>query len=334
MEREGSTCSEEVLKFIKEEPAKCLNLYWQRFLFFWSNQEIPNNMNYDLIRSYSWILKMPFILSFGFIASLALCGFFLSLSQWRRLFLLYMIISGFMVATLLVSVLGRFRLPIVSPLIIFAGFTLFWWYEKIKKKGFVMLFLSVILLFFSTIFVYFQSVTNIFYPHFNPKGVVVDLPDRIIFRDDRDIYGSDFNLNNTIKKEIMIEAEPSNFEEVVLYFNLFGGNPAGILDISINNKEFEAPLQPSSGLLIFASIKIPPSWLKKGLNTIILKPKGEIKSSIAIDHSYSFGRSYWLLQSGKWKRLEKGEYMLHLELKKSVVTKSNVQGKFERKHFS
>ena len=84
---------------------------------------------------------------------------------------------------------------------------------------------------------------------------------------------------------------------------------------------------PSSGLLIFASIKIPVTWLKRGVNTIILKPKDTVKAtSIAIDPSYSFGRSYILNQSHKWERLKKGEFMLHLELKKfPVAIKSNVK---------
>ena len=325
-EKEGEKVYlQEAIKFIKENPKDTAKLYLEKFLFFWSKEEADNNINTPLQKSYSFIFRFPVIFGFNLICPLALCGIILSFR--KKVLLLNLFLFGFMMSMLPFYILSRYRIAFVPILIIFAGFFIFYSYERFRKKGLLSFFLSLLLLIPCSLFVYSQSIANPIYSHIHPNGVVVNRPDKLIFRDDRDTYGRDFDLNNTIKKEIVIEEDPSNFEEGVLFFNFFGGNPPGILDISINDKRFEAPLQPSGGLLIFASIKIPVTWLKRGVNTIILKPKDTVKAtSIAIDPSYSFGRSYILNQSCKWEQLKKGEFMLHLELKKfPVAIKSNVK---------
>jgi len=308
---------EEVARFAKEYPGQFIGLLFNKFLLFWDSTEIANNVNYELIKGFSWISKATF-LEFGLICSLALLGILLSTKIWKKSFLLYLFILSFALSTILFFVTARYRIAFVPILILFSSFAIWWAYEKIRLRKFQVLSLSLIPLIFSFSLTYSRAIERVLVPYIHPNGIVVNRPDRLIFRDSRDTYGRDLDLNNTIKKEIVVEEDPSNFEKGILFFNFFGGNPPGTLDISINDKRFEAPLQPSGGLLIFASIKIPVTWLKKGVNTIILKPKNKVvATSIAIDPSYSFGRSYILNQSCKWERLKKGEFMLHLELIKN-----------------
>ncbi|MFH1038853.1 MAG: tetratricopeptide repeat protein, partial [PVC group bacterium] len=73
-------------------------------------------------------------LVFGVIAPLSLLGMILGWGGRRRLLLLYFFIGGYVFSTMLYFVNSRYRLPLVPFLLLFAGYSFYWWRERIRQK--------------------------------------------------------------------------------------------------------------------------------------------------------------------------------------------------------
>lgn len=82
--------------------------------------EIPSNVSFSYGRELSWVLRaLP---GYALVFPLGVAGLLLSLRHWRRHLLLYLYF-GITVATLLISLpLARYRLPLATVLIVYAGF--------------------------------------------------------------------------------------------------------------------------------------------------------------------------------------------------------------------
>jgi len=304
---------EEVARFAKEYPAQFIGLLFKKFLLFWDSTEIANNINYELYKDLSWILKIV-ILGFGLIGSLALLGIFLSLKAWRKNLLLYLSILSFMFTTVLFFITARHRIPIISLLIPFASFAIWWWHEKIRERRLFTVALSIIPLAFSIGLVYFQDISHRLYPLFHHESMVSKKGDKIVIGDDSGIWqGKDFitlSPNASCKKELFIKEDVSGHKGFSLFFGYQVTKP-GTLILDINGTKGPASFS-STDLMNISSINLPPSTFHQGLNIITLLSK-DIEILIPIDSSYTFGRSY-LLKDGKWERLKKGELMVWLEL--------------------
>jgi hypothetical protein len=92
----------------------------RKFVVFWNDYERANVENLSFHRRFPGVLSLP-LLTYGFIAPLALMGVFLSRMRWRELWLLYGGIIAYLVAALAFYVLARYRLPVVGFLLPFAG---------------------------------------------------------------------------------------------------------------------------------------------------------------------------------------------------------------------
>jgi hypothetical protein len=306
---------EEVIRFLKERPKEFIGLQIKKLLLFWSQYEIANNINYELIKGYSFLFQFPIILSFGIIAPLSLCGIILSLRR-KRAFLLHVFLISFMLVMIIFHILARHRLACLPILILFAGFAIFWWCERIKKRNLATLLLSFIPLISFVFLVHSQSVASRIYPIFHSESMVIKIGDKTIIRDDSGSWpGKDsITLSSpgaTIKKEFIIKEPLSRYKEIVLFFS-YQGLTAGSLVFDINGKVKGAASLSSSELMNTGSINLSPSLFNQGLNSILAEAQ-DIKIAIPIDASYTFGRSY-LLKDGKWERLGKGEFMIWLEL--------------------
>ena len=114
----------QILRWIRHEPLAWLELKFRMLLLYWDQAEIPNNIDFDHEAVSSRILHWPVLLDFRLFGALGLAGLALGLARWRRsparLFLAYELAMGCL-ATVLFYVLGRFRLPLVPVIAIFAG---------------------------------------------------------------------------------------------------------------------------------------------------------------------------------------------------------------------
>lgn len=130
------------LDFIKGNPSKFIILTLRRLLFFWTAVELRNNSDTyylanltSLGRMLVWETKF-FAFPFGFVVPLGLLGAVLSVKYRKNnapILLIFFILAN-MAAVCLMSVNARYRLPIVPPLIIFAAYALFWYYEQFKGR--------------------------------------------------------------------------------------------------------------------------------------------------------------------------------------------------------
>ncbi len=120
-------------KFAKLYPGKFFLLLWRKFIIFWDNLEIADVIHPYFFREIAPIINLPF-LTFGVIAPLSILGLILAVKRWRKLSLLYLFIFSHLISTILYFVNSRYRLSIAPFLMLFAAYTVSWWWEKLRRK--------------------------------------------------------------------------------------------------------------------------------------------------------------------------------------------------------
>jgi tetratricopeptide (TPR) repeat protein len=230
-----------------------------------------------------------------------------------------------MLATIIVFVTARYRIAFVPILTPFAGFAIWWWYEKIKIKNLQAISLTLIPLLFFFSLAYHRAIEGIFASYIHPDGFHIQREDGLIVRDDSGLlHGKEVYMlqspNDMIKKELVIKEDLSKFKEVTFYFDFeyasyIQKSQKSTLIFEVNGKEQEIDIV-SNQLSSFCQVYFNPNDLNQGKNIAIIKPKARLDSifRIKIDTQHSFGRSYFLNKNGKWEKLRNGEYMIGLIL--------------------
>ncbi len=108
------------LSWIRANPGDWLGLMGRKLLTFWNHYELPDNHSYDHHRRLLPILELP-LLTFRWLAPMAAAGVVLSAARWRSALGLYAIGAGYLGSVLLFFNFGRFRMPLVPLLLVFAG---------------------------------------------------------------------------------------------------------------------------------------------------------------------------------------------------------------------
>jgi tetratricopeptide (TPR) repeat protein len=138
----------EGMKFIAGEPLRWLGLQWWKTIHFWNFFELPDNLDYQILQEFSPLLgalnatvppprwptlslpigdgrwaavRLHLFSTFGTLAPLGLLGIWMTRREWRRLVLLYVLLFGYMATVLLFFNFGRFRVPVVPILALFAA---------------------------------------------------------------------------------------------------------------------------------------------------------------------------------------------------------------------
>ncbi len=147
----------EAFSFIKGRPFSYVKLLFRKLLLILDGYEIKRNQDLYLFRDFSfplkfllwrWVIYFPF----GLLLPLSLAGiifFFQDRSKSKGkdpkpILILYFLLSQ-TVALLFFFICARYRLPLVSFLIIFAGFALCWWHEKLRAKKLKEVFVSLLI---------------------------------------------------------------------------------------------------------------------------------------------------------------------------------------------
>ncbi len=164
--REGMT-------FIKDEPLAWVRLLWLKTVHFWNFYELPDNLDYEILQTFSpllrwlncnftgtplvgllppagvpvavvptgagWLtVRLHLFSTFGSLAPLGLAGILLTRRSWRRLLPLYVLMFGYMATVLLFFNFSRFRVPIVPLLALFAAAALAWlWRGCVAARDFL-----------------------------------------------------------------------------------------------------------------------------------------------------------------------------------------------------
>jgi len=121
------------LKFIKDNPIDAFFLYIKKFALFWRKEEIRQNIDYTLSKTFVPIFRLPFI-SFGVIAPFAILGILLSIKRSGNVLLIIILIFSHMMSVIIFLVSARYRLPIVPFLIICSSYSLNRFVEMIRVK--------------------------------------------------------------------------------------------------------------------------------------------------------------------------------------------------------
>jgi 4-amino-4-deoxy-L-arabinose transferase-like glycosyltransferase len=315
----------DVVRFIKEEPKEYLKLLLTKFLLFWCEYKIINNVDYDLYTSYSFLFKF-LRLSFGHIALFGLVGIALSLRLQRRCLLLYFHIFSLMTAIVLFFVAERYRLLIAPSLIIFASFCIWWQAKKIMEKKIEAL-LLLILFPLSWMLVY----SNNLYAILHPEGRQIRTEEGIVVKDysDRLWHGKKKSLRtpkDRLKKEFILPKEIERAKEVVLWFQFVTGRDPGSFSVNINNKKevIVSPPPFNKGYPGNASLYLMPELFSEGKNTIIFTVPHQADISLCVDQFYTFRRSF-ILKDEEWQSLKRGEFIMHLDIKKIERCKKEME---------
>lgn len=108
--------------YIRTQPADWLGLLVKKWLLVWNAREVEDSDDFYIYQQWSGLLALLGHLNhFGILAPLATVGLFLSIKQWRRLWLLYAMILTLAASVAVFYVFGRYRFTLVPLLVLFAG---------------------------------------------------------------------------------------------------------------------------------------------------------------------------------------------------------------------
>ena len=112
----------ESVRFIRSEPGRWLRLMARKTLLFWNAHEISDAEDLYFYQRWSWLLRaLAAVWSFGALFPLAAAGACVLWPRRRELLLLYAMVLATSVGVIAFYVFGRYRLPIVPLLILFAA---------------------------------------------------------------------------------------------------------------------------------------------------------------------------------------------------------------------
>lgn len=146
------------MDFIFSQPVDWLKLLGKKILYFWKGYEIGNNENEYLYTNFSSLLnlllgKRIIYFPFGLVGPLSILGLLISLKEWRRYLLLYLFILSYSASVIIFFVCGRYRIPVIPFLIMFASFFIWWVFQKIKNKKILpaVIFLAILIILLITV---------------------------------------------------------------------------------------------------------------------------------------------------------------------------------------
>ena len=109
-------------RFIRSEPRAWLKLMARKTLLFWNAYELSDAEDLYFYQRWSWLLRgLAAVWNFGTLFPLAAAGVCLTWPRRRDVWLLHAVVLTMSVSVIAFFVFGRYRLPIVPPLILFAA---------------------------------------------------------------------------------------------------------------------------------------------------------------------------------------------------------------------
>ncbi len=105
---------------VRRHPGRFLRLTWRKFVLFWNDYEVPDTQDFYFLRQTCRSLWLAPV-TFGWIVPLAAVGLIASGRRWRACVPLYVMVWGVLLAVVPFFIFGRYRLPIVPTVALFAG---------------------------------------------------------------------------------------------------------------------------------------------------------------------------------------------------------------------
>ncbi len=137
-------------KHVRDYPLSTLILFLKKNAMFWNWYEISDNIDFYYIKGWSHLLRLPLV-SFGVIAPLAIFGLIIALlTRKKECACDAAIVVSYMFSVTLFMVYGRYRLPIVPLLCVYAGHSVIFALDRLRGPvksilpGFVLLLMLAI----------------------------------------------------------------------------------------------------------------------------------------------------------------------------------------------
>ena len=109
------------LQEIRQDPARWMQLMIAKTFMVFNRYEVPDVESMYIFREYSTPLKLSWIWHFGILCPLGIWGLIATRSEWRKLWLYYLLLVTMCAAVGLFFILGRYRNPISVLFIPFAA---------------------------------------------------------------------------------------------------------------------------------------------------------------------------------------------------------------------
>ena len=113
--------------YIRSQPLTFARGLLKKTILFFNGREVPRNLDIYLFRDYSLILRGlvwkagSFAFPMGLLLPFSLLGMGFYFRQFRKLFLLYLLVAAYSFAIILFFVTSRYRIPLIPVFSIFAA---------------------------------------------------------------------------------------------------------------------------------------------------------------------------------------------------------------------
>ena len=136
---------------IGQDPLRWAGLMLRKMYFLLNGHEIESNISVYTAREWSPLLRVlvwkgPVSFPFGILMPLALAGLWLSRRDWRKHLLMYLFLISYALSIILFFVNGRFRMPLVPVLIIYAAWAAVWFAEQVRGRRWTALAVPAVIL--------------------------------------------------------------------------------------------------------------------------------------------------------------------------------------------
>lgn len=119
--------------FIFSDPAGYAALLLKKAVLFWNGHEIERNVSFEHVAGQSPVFAVHLV-SFGWVAPLALVGLILAWRRHARMGLPALLLASQFIATVLFFVCARYRMTSVPVLCLFAGFAAVTLFRMIARR--------------------------------------------------------------------------------------------------------------------------------------------------------------------------------------------------------
>ncbi len=118
---------------LRQQPFRVARTLLRKTRYFWSATEISDNSSLDLGRAFSPLLRWDF-LDARLLFALGLIGMALSLPRWKQESLLWLYVILFSLSIILIIPVGRYRIPIFAPMILFGVRAISWGAKSLRNR--------------------------------------------------------------------------------------------------------------------------------------------------------------------------------------------------------
>ena len=216
-------------------------------------------------------------------------------------------------------------------LLVFAGFSISFLYEYLKKREWKKLILPLTLLLLVIFVMNVKRGIALVYPNIFPNGVYTETQDGLLIEDISDIFrmgkGSCIldSSKADLRKELIIDRDPKTFNSAILFINArLIPNKKAMMILKVNGQGFYLdisdfmslnPKEEFMATMITCPLDI--GCLKEGKNLFELGVAEGGWLSVLIDSSFCYKRSSFRDSEEKAREEIDGEYLFSLWLQKA-----------------